>query len=760
MTVQSTERQTVLLDIEGMRCAGCAASVEKHLRAAPGVVDAKVNLVTAMAVVEHAADVFESEELVASLTAKGFISHLRQGNQPLRPTSQAVPYPIGQLLFAIGLLVLSVLGHFAQPAQLPHHHGNSLESVWWHWGLASIALLGPGRFILTDGWHSLRNGHPNMHSLVGLGAGTAYLTSMVALILPKLQWECFFDEPVMLVGAMLLGKTLEHSARQAAAREFDLLLSMQPPLANLLVGDKSIPVPVEQLRVGELVQVLPGERIPVDGLVQTGRSTVDESLLTGESSPVLKIPGDGVTAGTTNQEADLTLRVEKVGDQTILAQTIARVTAAQTRKAPIQRFADQVAGYFAYGVMAIALLTTLAWWAIGSLVPAMTAAPLLLGLKLGIAVLVVACPCALGLATPTAILVGTALGARQGLLIEGSDVMAEMQRVQTVVFDKTGTLTQGRPQVSESRIDWPLADFWPLVAMVAGSTQHPVAAALRSEAQRLGYEPAALMTSQTVPGAGAIAMDSTERAVHLGREAWLLEQGIPAVPAVELNPGANIVHVAIDHQWAGAIATWDPLRPEAKDTVEFLQAQGLEVVMLTGDQLAVAERIGRELGISRIYGDVRPDRKVEIISELQAVGPVAMVGDGLNDAPALALANVGIAIGSTAVTIAAADVVLMRDSLTGVVDAWQLARLTDHKIRQNLFWALVYNCLGIPVAAGLLYPWHLTLSPALAGALMAFSSFSVVLESPRPPGAGSRAPLRLAKVANRDSDQLFSLAGS
>lgn len=729
MTVQATERQTVLLDIEGMRCAGCAASVEKHLRAAPGVVDAKVNLVTAMAVVEHEADVFASEELVSGLNAKGFISHLRQGSRPPRSTPQVAPYPIGQLLIATGLLALSVLGHFAQPAQLPHHHGNSLESVWWHWALASIALVGPGRFILIDGWRSLRNGHPNMHSLVGLGASTAYLTSIVALISPKLQWECFFDEPVMLVGAMLLGKTLEHSARQAAAREFDLLLSMQPPLANLWVGDQAIAVPVEQLRVGELVQVPPGERIPVDGLVQVGRSTVDESLLTGESSPVLKIPGDPVTAGTTNQEADLILRVEQVGDQTILAQTIARVTEAQTRKAPIQRFADRVAGYFVYGVMAIALLTTLGWWAIGSLYPTLTTTPLLLGLKLGIAVLVIACPCALGLATPTAILVSTALGARQGLLIEGSDVMAEMQRVQRVVFDKTGTLTQGRPQVQESRIDWPVADFWPLVAMVASSTQHPVAAAIRSEAQRLGYEPAVLMTSQTVPGSGAIAMDSAGRAVHLGRADWLLEQGILAVPAVDLNSAANIVHVAIDHQWAGAIGTWDPLRPEAKATVEFLQARGLEVVMLTGDRLAVAEPIGRELGISQIYGDVRPDRKVEIMGELQATGPVAMVGDGLNDAPALALANVGIAIGSTAVTIAAADVVLMGDSLTGVVDAWQLAQLTDRKIRQNLFWALIYNCLGIPVAAGLLYPWHLTLSPALAGALMAFSSVSVVLNS-------------------------------
>jgi P-type Cu2+ transporter len=728
MTVQQTERQTVLLDIEGMRCAGCVASVEKHLRATPGVVEARVNLVTAMAVVECESEA-EVVDLVSGLTAKGFTSHLRDRQQTVQPLPNVAPYPIGQLLIATGLLLLSVLGHFAQPATLPHHHGNDLESVWWHWGLATIALLGPGRFILVDGWHSLRNGHPNMHSLVGMGAGTAYLTSMAALVWPQLQWECFFDEPVMLVGAMLLGKTLEHSARQEATREFDLLLEMQPTVANLLVGDRAIALPVEQLRVGELIQVLPSERIPVDGSVQNGRSTVDESLLTGESSPVLKIVGDEVTAGTTNQEALLTLRVEKVGDQTILAQTIARVTEAQTRKAPIQRFADLAAGYFVYGVMAIALLTTLGWWAIGTIYPAIHPSPLLLGLKLGIAVLVIACPCALGLATPTAILVSTARGARQGLLIEGSDVMAEMQRVQTVVFDKTGTLTQGRPQISEDQIEWPLADFWPLVAMVAGATKHPVATAVRSEAIRLGYEAAALTTSQTIPGEGAIATDVAGHVVHLGRAEWLLAEGIPTVPSVSLNSSANIVHVAIDHCWAGAIGTSDPLRPEALATVEFLQQQGLEVVMLTGDRSAVAEPIAQELGIKKVYSNVRPDRKVEIIAELQQSGPVAMIGDGLNDAPALALANVGIAIGSTAVAIKAADVVLMRNSLSGVVDAWRLARATDRKIHQNLFWALVYNCLGIPVAAGLLYPWHLSFSPALAGSFMALSSVSVVLNS-------------------------------
>jgi P-type Cu2+ transporter len=631
------------------------------------------------------------------------------------------------------LLVLSVVGHFAQSPSLPHHHSNSLASVWWHWGLASIALLGPGRFILTDGWRSLRNGHPNMHSLVGMGAGTAYLTSMVALVWPQLQWECFFDEPVMLVGAMLLGKTLEHSARQEAAREFDLLLALQPPQANLRVGDLAVSVPVAQVRVGDLVQVSAGERIPVDGAVIEGRSTVDESLLTGESAPILKVAGDRVTAGTTNLEAVLTLRVEQVGDRTVLAQTIARVTAAQTRKAPIQQFADRVAGYFVYGVMAIALLTAVGWWAIGSVNPAITATPLLLGLKLGIAVLVVACPCALGLATPTAILVGTAVGARRGLLIEGSDVMANMQRVRQVVFDKTGTLTQGQPRVCASQIDRPMAEFWPLAAMVAGATQHPVAQAIRQEAHRLGYSAAALESSETVPGEGAIAQALDGRVVHLGRAAWLLEQGVLGVPEVELytavNVSANIVHLAIDGRWAGALGTWDPLRPEAKDTIKFLQEQGLEVVMLTGDRAAVAEPIGHQLGIERIYSDVRPDRKVEILTELQASGPVAMVGDGLNDAPALAVADVGMAIGSTAVTVAAADVVLLGDSLTGVVEAWRLAKATDQKIRQNLFWALIYNCLGIPVAAGLLYPWHFSLSPALAGALMAFSSVSVVLNS-------------------------------
>jgi P-type Cu2+ transporter len=715
--------QKVLVDVEGMRCAGCAAAVERHLLAAPGVVTASVNLVTAMAVVEYEA---EAPDVVATLTAKGFPSRLRESAELQTALPVAAGYPIGQLLLATGLLALSVLGHFAQPAILPHHHGNSLESVWWHWGLATIALLGPGRFILVDGWRSLWNGHPNMHSLVGMGAATSYLTSMVALAWPSLQWECFFDEPVMLVGVMLLGKTLERSARQEAAREFDLLLAMQPPVANLLVGDRSIEIPVAQLRVGEIVRVLPGERIPVDGSVKEGRSTVDESLLTGESAPVLKVLGDLVTAGTTNQEAPLTLRIERVGADTILAQTIARVTDAQTRKAPLQKFADRVAGYFAYGVMTLAMLTTLGWWAIGYFHPELTPTPLLLAMKLGIAVLVIACPCALGLATPTAILVGSGIGARQGLLIAGGDVMAAMERVKTVVFDKTGTLTQGRPQVIASQILEP-DEFWPLVGMAAQSTNHPVARAITAEVQRLGYGVVAAIESLTLPGSGTIATSPAGQTIHLGRADWLQEQGV-GIPPITLDSTINIVHCAVDGDWMGAIGTVDPLRPEAQAAVQALQQRGLEIVMLTGDRQDIAEQIGRELGIEKIYGDVRPDRKVEIIELLQATGAVAMVGDGLNDAAALSLADVGIGIGSgTAVAINAADVVLMGDSLTGIEKAWQLAQAMNRKIRQNLFWALIYNCLGIPVAAGLCYP--LVLSPAWAGAFMALSSVSVVLNS-------------------------------
>jgi P-type Cu2+ transporter len=476
MATETATLQKALVDVQGMQCAGCSAAVEKQLLAIPGVAKASVNLLTAMAVIEHSVDV-SPIDLAQQLTSQGFPSQLRTAQNFLPPADpQRSKQLIGRLSIAITLLALSVIGHFGQSAFLPHQHAmNSWESVWWHWGLATIALAFPGRFILVDGLRSLAAGRPNMHTLVGLGSGTAYLTSMVALIWPQLQWECFFDEPVMLVGAMLLGKSLEQYAKQEAAREFNQLLALQPPTAHLVIGEGTIEIPVAQLKVGEQVQVFPGECIPVDGQIRAGQSAIDEALLTGESLPVLKKTGDQVTAGTINQSSPLTIETQQVGSETMLAKIVELVANAQARKAPIQKLADVAAGYFTYVVMSLAVLTGISWYLLGTYWLTLPTAPILFSLKMAIAVLVIACPCALGLATPTAILVGTGIGAKQGLLIKGGDILEQMNSLKTVVFDKTGTLTLGKPQVVSCQTDLPLTEFWPLVAMAAAATTHPLA---------------------------------------------------------------------------------------------------------------------------------------------------------------------------------------------------------------------------------------------------------------------------------------------
>jgi P-type Cu2+ transporter len=726
LTTKPAPLQKALVNIEGMRCAGCVAAVEKHLLATPGVVSASVNLLTAMAVVEHQPELAPID-LTQRLTDKGFPSRLRDLQETTVPQQTNDSQPVTQLLIALGLLALSIAGHIGQSANLPHHqHGNTLTSVWWHLSLATIALLGPGRFILVDGWQSLRNGHPNMHSLVGMGVSTAYLTSVLALIFPQLMWECFFDEPVMLVGAMLLGRSLEAYARKSAAKDFDRLLALQPPTAHLLVGDQSIEVPVSQLQVGDWIKVLPGETVPADGHIRQGSSGIDESLLTGESQPVSRQVGDMVTAGTNNHTAALDITVDRVGAETLLSRMVAVVTTAQARKVPLQQIADSVAGYFAYIVMGLAFLTVSGWYLASHWLS--IDMPLLTSLKMGIAVLAIACPCALGLATPTAILVGTGIGAQRGLLIKGGDVLEKLRTIKTVVFDKTGTLTIGKPQVTKVQLLFPDSEVWPLAAMAAAGTNHPVAKAILAYATSLGYSAAPAIDSETVPGLGTVARSTSGHKVLLGSALWLQEQGIEVIE--DLQQDITLVYVSIDSQLAGVIGLLDPLRADAADTVSSLQQQGLEVVLLTGDRSIVAHRIAAELGITKVFADIRPTQKAEILTELQKIGSVAMVGDGLNDAPALAVADVGMAIGDgTGVAIDTADVVLMVDKLAGVKTAIDLGQATGRKIRQNLFWAVVYNCLGIPIAAGLLYPWHITLDPAAAGACMAMSSVSVVLNS-------------------------------
>ncbi|MDZ8077638.1 MAG: heavy metal translocating P-type ATPase [Nostoc sp. DcaGUA01] len=805
--------EKIILDVGGMKCAGCVKAVELQLTQHPGVKSACVNLATEVAVVESEAGTVDADALAKQLTTVGFPTQPRKASStvtdeipnladPAERQRQQMRSSLRQLLIATLLLVLSASGHFGNIGSsiLP-----VLNNIWFHCGLATIAILIPGRPILVDGWLGWRRNAPNMNTLVGLGTLTAYIASLVALLFPQMGWECFFDEPVMMLGFILLGRTLEQQARGRAAAAFRQLLALQPLLARLIanpektgVGSSSVEIPAEQVRVGEWLQVLPGDKIPVDAQVVAGQTTVDESMLTGEAVPVSKQPGDLVTAGTLNQSGAIAIQATRVGSDTTLAQIVALVEAAQTRKAPVQKLADTVAGYFTYGVLTASVLTFIFWYFFGTHIwtditmsggmemahhspmstdainPVSSHSPLLISLKLAIAVMVVACPCALGLATPTAILVGTGMGAERGLLIKGGDVLEKVHQLKTVVFDKTGTLTTGNPVVTDCLLieeletgDWGLGtgnsqSLIQLAAAVESGTHHPLAKAIQQQAQQQELSIPKAVDFHTEPGLGVSAVvDGT--VVLLGNSDWLSWHGIAMNATAQqvaqdwATAGKTVVFVAVGGTLTGLIAVCDPLRPDAKTTVDKLRHMGLRVMVLSGDRLEAANAIAKQLGLDRadVIAGVPPTKKAAAIQALQQEGLgisewglekilpspqspipnpqsfVAMVGDGINDAPALSQADVGIALYSgTDVAMETAEIVLMRDRLNDVVESIQLSRATFNKIRQNLFWAFAYNTVGIPLAAGVLLPsLGFILNPSGAAALMAFSSVSVVTNS-------------------------------
>jgi len=844
---ESPPPEIVTFDVGGMKCAGCAKAVERQLMQYSGVISACVNLAVEVATVECEPGAVDAEALAKKLTDNGFPSQSRcGGNQreleaaAIERRQQEIRQQIRQLTIALILIILSGLGHILG------REAPILSNIWFHWGLATLALLLPGRPIIVDGCRSLWRNAPNMNTLVALGAVTAYTASNAALLFPQMRWECFFDEPVMLLGFILLGKTLEQQARRRAASALQALIALQPATARLVdfkleildFGSEELPhnstssvynsqyieIPADRVRVGEWLQVLPGDKIPVDGEVCQGKTTIDESMLTGESMPVLKQKGDAVAAGTINQSGVIVIRATRTGKETTVAQMVALVEAAQTRKAPIQNLADTVAGYFVYGVMAISALTFLFWyfagthiwpsvllghnmghgamdmgqWAMGIGHGAMGMgnqlpitdypfpithyqSPLLLSLKLAIAVLVIACPCALGLATPTAILVGSGIGAERGLLIRGGDVLERVHQLDTVVFDKTGTLTTGHLTLTDylpifensdlhltsdinvsnrqdscSTIDFSnrqdacsTVDFSnrqdacstsvnPQLLQIAAAVErgscHPIAAAILLEAEKQALPLLAAEDFYTEPGLGVSALVEGRR-VFAGNAEWMTQQGVAiATELLGSCQGKTAVYVACEGVLLGVIGLKDTLRPDAKATVERLRAMGLRVMMLTGDRPEAADAIANQLDLptTDVLAQVRPFEKARAIAALQAQGrKVAMVGDGINDAPALAQADVGIGLhGGTDVAVETAQIVLMRNALMDVVESIELSRATFNKIRQNLFWAFGYNTLGIPVAAGVLLPaTGILLSPAAAGAFMAFSSVSVVTNS-------------------------------
>lgn len=780
-------KNKITLDVEGMKCAGCVKAVEKQLTQFPGVNNACVNLATGVAVVDSKEFTIEDVDALAEdLTAAGFPSQprkppgetnsaqaLKEAEEKKRQEMQSAQR---QLIIAVLLLVISGIGHLSNIGgfMIP-----VLHNIWFHFGLATLAILIPGRTILVDGWLGLRRNAPNMNTLVALGTLSAYVASVVALLFPQLGWECFFDEPVMILGFILLGRTLEKRARNRASAAFQELLSLRPNIARLIAKSDSnnanqtreiVEIPAEQVRIGEWLQVLPGDKIPVDGEVVEGKTAIDESMLTGESAPVPKQVGETVSAGTINQSGTIIIQATRTGDDTTIAQIVGLVEAAQTRKAPVQTLADTVAGYFTYGVLSTALLTFVFWYFIGTHIwhdiatsAVLTSSshsphfsgylhsetpthysPILISLKLAIAVMVVACPCALGLATPTAILVGTGIGAKRGLLIKGGDVLEKIYQLKTIVFDKTGTLTTGKPTVTDCI---PTSDkstansLIQLAAAVESGSQHPLAKAILDLAAKEKLSIPVATDFHTEPGFGvsAVVKDTT---IFLGSWEWLNLNGIDINQTIQkqiqtlAKSGKTVVGVATEGKIAGLIAVQDTLREDASSTIEKLRSKGLRVMLLSGDTQEAALATAEQLGLDRndAIAGIPPAKKAAVIQSLQNTHPeslVAMVGDGINDAPALSQADVGISLHSgTDVAMEAAEIVLMQDKLKDVVEAISLSRATFNKIRQNLFWAFAYNIVGIPLAAGILLPsLGFVLNPGGAAALMAFSSVSVVTNS-------------------------------
>ena len=743
----------VELPITGMTCANCAATVERALNnKVDGVVQANVNFATERATVEYIPGVASVAAMVGAIERAGYgvIQSAGDVDKPLEDIEaqarqaeildQTRKFWVG-VVFALPLFLLSMARDFGWLGDWSH-------APWVNW--LFLALATPVQFY--TGWdyyvgscHALRNRTANMDVLVAMGSSVAYLYSVVVLLFQPAGQHVYFETSAVIITLIKLGKLLEARAKGQTGEAIRKLMGLRPKTARVVRDGATMDVPVEEVRVGDLIVVRPGERIPVDGIVAEGHSAVDESMLTGEPIPVDKSRGDEVIGATINKQGLLKFEATRVGAETALSQIIQMVREAQGSKAPIQRLADKVAGVFVPAVIIIALITFALWWAIGG---DFTVAMIRL-----VSVLVIACPCALGLATPTAIMVGTGKGAALGILFKNSEALETAHRLQTIVLDKTGTLTKGEPSVTDVLTKASDPEFRISLLRLAASaergSEHPLGQAIVSRAEAEGITVADPQDFEAVPGKG-IRAQVEEHAVLVGKPEWLDTEGIPLggltaeVERLQAEAKTAVV-VAIDGEAAGVLGVADTLKDGSAEAVSQLHALGLEAVMLTGDNRRTAETIAGQVGIDRVVAEVLPADKAAQVEQLQSDGRmVGMVGDGINDAPALAQADVGIALGTgTDVAMETADVTLMRGDLRTVPQALALSRATMRTIKQNLFWAFFYNVMLIPVAAGALYPlpWEWVpdilrqLHPVLAAFAMAFSSITVVSNSLRLRGA-------------------------
>ena len=751
-----TKDERCELPLIGMHCASCASRIEKALGSAPGVTAANVNFATSRATVQYdpqATGVAKLSQVVRDLgydvIATGQVGEGTgvEDQQTAEVKVREEEYRQQKIRFLVSLAltipvaVLAMAGHLIPALE---DMMNFPGRVWLELALTTPVLFWAGRGFYTGAWAAARHRSADMNTLVSLGTLSAYIYSVVATVAPSwlsvgtgtdqgaahgmaMSGGVYYESAAIIVTLILMGRLLEARARSKTSGAIRALIGLQPKTARVDRGGVEQDIPVAELRLGDLVLVRPGEKVPVDGEVIEGASSVDESMLTGEPLPVQKKTGDTVIGATLNKTGSFRLRATKIGKDTVLQQIVRLVQEAQGSKAPIQRLADTIAGYFVPVVICIAIGTFVLWF---DLAPPETRTTM--ALLTFVSVLIIACPCALGLATPTAIMVGTGRGAQSGILIKGGEALETAHKLTTIVLDKTGTITRGVPSVTDIvALGVDEATLLRLAASAEAGSEHPLGESLVRSAEERGLTRSVASGFNAIPGYG-IEATVEERTVLIGTALLLHDRGMDIDEKVShqlAEEGKTPIFIAIDGAFAGVIAISDPIKEGSRSAIERLHALGLEVVMLTGDNKRTAEAIARQVGVDRVLAEILPEGKNEEIKKLQAQGKVvAMVGDGINDAPALAQANVGIAMGSgTDVAMEAADITLVRGDLNGVVSSIALSRATIANIKQNLFFAFIYNILGIPIAAGALYPvtgW--LLSPIIASLAMALSSVSVV----------------------------------